>query len=150
MYSSRFIQFKEVIQIQDWKVKVYVITKDGVFKEETLYSDVKAHLPAWLTISNGFNDHHENQAFLILHVGTEGVFTLLNWWVGENMLNTHIYLTDPQMPTHFELISGKGLSPCVWELEIINYERIAWTKHVLKSKIPDYTSYLNDVTNVEL
>lgn len=150
MYKTRFIQFKEVIQIEGWDVKVYVITKDGSFKEESLYGNAKSHLPNWFRSSNGFNNAHEHKAFLILHVGTEGVFTLVNWWVGENMLTTHIYLTAPDSPSQFKLISGKGLAPCVWELEVINHERIAWTNHVLKAKEPNYSAYLADVTNLEL
>ena len=36
---------------------------------------------------------NEQIAFIIIHEATEGVFSLINWWVGENMLNTHIFLT---------------------------------------------------------
>lgn len=59
------------------------------------------------------------------------------------MLNTHIYLSEYATPTQFKLISGSGLFACVWELEVINHERLAWVQHVLHQyPTPDYATYL--------
>ena len=74
-------------------------------------------------MENSFNSSNEKIGFLILHSGTEGIFSLINWWVGENMLNTHIFLTAPKKPMDFTQISGNGLAPCIWELEVIYHER---------------------------
>jgi hypothetical protein len=64
------------------------------------------------------------------------------------MLNTHIFLTVTDSPAVFTQISGDGLAPCVWELAVINHERVAWTNHVLKqSTAPDFSGYLGDVFN---
>ena len=39
----------------------------------------------------------------------------------------------------------------IWELEIINHERISWTKNILKqNQNPNYQEYLNDVINIEI
>jgi hypothetical protein len=40
--------------------------------------------------------------------------------VGDNMLNTHIFLTHYEDINTFEKISDDGLGLCVWELEIMN------------------------------
>ena len=149
-YRPRHIAFKELREVNDWKVKVYTISKTGQFDHPVFYQNVINQLEGWLSMENGFNASHENTAFLILHAGSEGIFSLINWWVGENMLNTHIFLTDPNEPHTFKKISGDGLSPCIWELEVINYERVAWTKHVLKQHAsPDFHTYLSDVVSGE-
>lgn len=62
------------------------------------------------------------------------------------MMNSHIFLSDPQKPDAFTKISGDGLAPCVWELEVIYREKCAWVKHVLNSGSgPDFQGYLDDV-----
>lgn len=150
-YQTRNIEFKELIEVNDWKIKVYTIAKHGAFNHPEYYQNVLAALPQWLEMENRFDDSNDRIGFLILHSGTEGVFALINWWVGANMLNTHIFLTTQDKPAAYEKISGNGLSPCVWELEIINHERVSWTNNILK-KWPDtdYARYLTDVINKEL
>lgn len=150
-YKTRSIRFKAVAEVGAWKIKVYTISKEGEFDHPIYYEQALAQLPAWLKEENEFDSSHQNIGFLIMHAGTEGIFTLINWWVGTNMLNTHIFMTNPQQPTNFRKISGRGLSPCVWELEIINHERVSWTNNILKKHLnPDFDKYLNDVFNLEL
>lgn len=151
MYKTRKIQFKEIVECNDWKIKVYTIAKVREFDHPVFYQNVLSKLPEWLKMKNSFDASNDKIAFLILHSGTEGIFSLMNWWVGTNMLNTNIFITEHDSPTEFSKISGDGLGPCIWELEIINHERISWTNHILK-KFPDsdYETYLNDVINIEL
>lgn len=150
-YNSRKIEFKEVIRVGEWQVKIYTIAKTGSFDQPEVYQQAIKRLPEWLKMQNHFDDQNERMAFLILHAGTEGTFAIINWWVGTNMLNTHIFLTQPETPHHFQRISGNGLSPCIWELEVINHERVAWMDHVLKQyPEPDYASYLASTFSAEI
>jgi len=143
MYKKRHIEFKEILNVNGWKIKIYTISKNTDFNYNSFYENVKIQLTDWLKIKNGFNTEHENIGFLILHAGTEGIFSLINWWVGKNMLNTLIFKSDYDNLFEFEKISGNGLAPCIWELEIINHERIAWTNHTLKEALkPNYSAYL--------
>ena len=150
-YKPRTIEFKELITIEDWRVKVYTITKGETFENHEFYDSAIAQLPKWLQMENGFNSSHENIGFLIFHVATEGIFSIINWWVGKNMLNTVVFITDPEQPEAFKKISGDGLGPCVWELEIINHERQSWMKNMLKKEPdPDYNKYLSDTISIEI
>lgn len=146
-YQPRTIQFCETVSTGDWRVKVYTISQGVKFGQTEIYKKAVEKIPEWLEITNGFDNTHESCAFLILHEGNEGVFTLLNWWVGKNMLNTHIFLTAPGGQPSFQKISGAGLGPCIWELEIINHERESWIQNVLKSNEPKFDQYLADVVN---
>tara|TARA_R110002051_G_scaffold324223_1_gene420543 strand:+ start:880 stop:1341 length:462 start_codon:yes stop_codon:yes gene_type:complete len=150
-YKARKIQFREIFEIQDWKIKVYTISKIGEFNHPTFYQNALKKLPKWINMDNGFDSSNDKIAFLILHSGTEGIFSLINWWVGKNMLNTNIFMTDPKKLNEFKKISGNGLAPCIWELEIINHERISWTNNILKIEPNiDLRTYLEDVINIEV
>ncbi len=149
-YRPRAIRFKEVLQLSDWNIKIYTISKTGAFDHGNFYSNALAKLPTWLELKNSFDDAHDRLAFLILHAGTEGIFSLINWWVGGNMLNTHIFLTEYKALNTFTRISGDGLAPCIWELEIINHERISWINNVMKQNPSNYGTYMQDVTNLDL
>ncbi len=126
-YKPRIVRFKEIVKMNGWTVKVYTIVKSGEFQHHDFYQNVLQQLPEWTKRKNGLNEEHFHTAFLILHVGTEGIFTIFNWWLGGYMMNTQIYLSEYDTLDEFTLVSGKGIAPCVWELEIINHERVAWT-----------------------
>lgn len=147
-YEARTIRYLETVTSNDWKIKVYTISKTADFNHPAFYQSVKAALPEWLLMENRFNSNHNKVGFLILHAATEGIFSLINWWVGENMLHSHIFLTSFDSPGTFQKISGDGLMACVWELEIMNHERNSWIRHVLKKMPdPDYARYLEDTVN---
>ena len=150
-YQPRTIRFSEIIQVNEWNVKVYTIAKTGASNHPEFYKNAVAKLPEWLVLNNSFDASHEKMAFLILHAGTEGFFSLINWWVGKNMLNTHVFITEPEQPHQFKKISGDGLFACIWELEVINHERISWTNYIIKQALsPDYNAYLRDQYNGEI
>lgn len=145
MYQPRAIDFKEILTIDDWKIKVYTITKDKNQITTKVFEAVKSELPDWLSLKNSFNHQHDKIGFLILHFGTEGIFSIINWWVGQNMLNTHIFFSDYSNPEFFNKISGDGLAPCIWELEVINFEKKSWTENILKQQpSPKYEKYIED------
>lgn len=151
IYKTRKIAFRELHAVDQWQVKTYTITKYEQFGAEASYQAALAMLSEWLQMENSFDARHEHLAFLIIHEGTEGVFAILNWWVGENMLNTHIFMAHKSTPTVFEKISGDGLAPCIWELEVINHERLSWIRNILKSpNKPAIQNYLNDQYNGEI
>ena len=147
-YKSRTIEFKEIFEVEGWKIKIYTIAKNGDFAHPKYYEHVKIQLPEWLAMDNSFVSENYKVGFLILHSATEGIISLINWWVGENMLNTHVFITYPKKREDFTKISGDGLSSCVWELQIIHHESTSWVYNVLKQESsPNYQAYLDDVYN---
>ena len=150
-YQARRVQFHELLTVGEWTIKVYTIHTGAELIGSAYYRAIRDWLPAWLALDNGFDARHAHLGFLIIHPGREGIFTLLNWWVGDNMLNTHVFLTDPAEPTAFERISGNGLFACVWELAVIDHERRAWTRHVLqRAPEADRAAYLADTLEGEV
>ncbi|MFK7953828.1 MAG: hypothetical protein AB8B73_13365 [Ekhidna sp.] len=150
-YQSRKIRFKELLKVEDWHIKVYTVSIDGSFNHSLFYENVKNSLTDWLQSKNSFNSVNNKVGFLILHPATEGIFSIISWWVGGNMLNSNVYLSAYGDHNRFNKISGDGLGPCVWELEVINHERLSWIKHFLKAESkPDLDAYLKDVINTEI
>ena len=150
IYQKRKIAFRELLNINDWKVKSYTITKNNFFQAESVYKNTLKLLPEWLEMENSFNAKHDNAAFLIFHEATEGVFILVNWWVGQNMLNSHVFVVRHGRPGVPEKISGDGLVACVWEMEVMNHERMAWLNHMMKPMMPSFANYLKDTITTEL
>jgi hypothetical protein len=150
-YKTRKIEFREIIEVNDWKIKIYTISQNGDFKQDIFYKSVIKKLPEWLAIDNGFDSSNDKIGFLILHIGKEGIFSIINWWVGKNMLNTNVYISEQTKPNEFEKISGNGIVACVWELEVINHERISWLNNILKNEPnPNFENYLEDIINTEI
>lgn len=149
-YKERKINFLEVETLNKWSIKIYTITMKVTFAAESVIQASKKQLNNWLTDMNSFDANHEHMAFLIVHECAEGVFVLINTWVGNNMLQRHIYITHDG-GVSFKKISGDGLCACIWELEIIHFESKAWTKHVVtQNDNPDYQKYLEESLNTIL
>ena len=68
-YQTRIIQFSEQIEIGEWNVKIYTISKSAEFNNPLIYQNAIHQLPNWLKAKNSFDSSHEKIAFLILHSG---------------------------------------------------------------------------------
>ena len=88
---------------------------------------------------------------LIVHEATEGLFVLLSWWVGENMLNHEVYFSPATETPRLEALSPPGIVACVWELAVLAHERQAWVDRVLNNAAgPDLDGYLESRLNTDL
>lgn len=147
-YKSRSIRFIELYQHSDWIIKTYSICKDKEIVEKSLLELAKFNLKKWLKNATNYPLATYKIATLILHECKEGCFAIINWWIDENMLQTHVYLLKKDKPKLFKKYSHKGIFTCVWELEVLWFERNNWIKYVLQNvSNPDYTSYLEQQLN---
>lgn len=147
-YKTRAVRLIEIYSLNGWRIKVYSISAKNEFAHKDIIITAKINLAEWL--KNDTNYEYENYKIttLIVHEGIDGCYVILNWWLGENMSQQHIYISSNRQPYKFELRSDKGLSVCVWEMAVLWHERNAWIKHVLqKATAPDFESYLNDQFN---
>lgn len=148
-YQTRPIRFLEIYEHEDWKIKIYSISSRNEYVKKEIVVLAKTYLARWLQNSfNYFPLETYRIATLILHEGKEGCFALLNWWIDENMLQNHVYLLKKNDQTRFIDYSKKGITACVWEMEIIWFERNSWIQHVLsKAPRPNYDGYLQEHLN---
>lgn len=149
-YRPRKIEFRSIARVNDWQVKIYTITFKTEFDSNSVLHYAISNLPKWLEKAKHPEFETHQNAFLIVHEGRDGVWTLLNWWIGENMLQTLTFRTGFDDLESFEETPETGGMACVWELEIINFERKMWIEYVLKKvENPDFTGYLNQKLNGE-
>ena len=146
LYRTRNVQFHCLVESAGWKTKVYTLAKQKPFEAaEALAASLK-NLGTWLQRSANCEYDVYNIACLIVHECDDGVFSVLNWWTGEHMLQNFVYFSAEDNPQQFELISEGGLTCCVWEMAVFWHERNAWIQHVLeKGDRPQIDSYLSDV-----
>lgn len=140
-YEKRIIEFKEVMKVYDWKVKIYTITKNDVFQSEGVLESIIKQLPQLLKAAA----NHHKIAFLIVHEGFDGIWSLVNWWTDKEILRTDTYFSSFDQPDNLLQRPKNGSMACVWELPVINHERNAWVEHILiNAEKPDFDNYLSD------
>lgn len=149
-YQARSIRFHKVVRTQEWQTKVYHITYQNHFSAQTTLDQAIATLPQWLSDAETQTEVSGRIANLIVHEGRDGIWSILSWWVGGNMLQTQTYFSSLDQPQILKTYASEGSLACVWELAVINHERIAWTNHILKQAKPDYQALLADVLNADI
>ncbi len=136
-YKSRKIDFLETQSVGDWKVKTYTITSRGQFESTPQLEMAKKELPDMLSIA----EQHHGYAFLIVHEATDGLWILLNWWTGKEMLRTLTYHIGPGS-SNMVALPPAGSMACVWEMKVICFERELWLEKILLNHTnPDFESY---------
>ena len=150
IYQPRKVEFRQIANVNNWNVKVYAITYQDKFASEEVLENALANLPKWLEKSKMLGLETYKIAFLIVHEGRDGVWSLLHWWIGENMLQSVTFYTSFDNPNEFEETPKEGGMICVWELEVVEFERKAWIEYILKkAEQPDFTGYLNQTLTGE-
>ena len=149
-YKSRPIRFFELADIDGWKVKVYSISAKDQYVPEWLVREGKTialkHLNEAAEQQDGYG-----MAVLILHEGADGNYILIDWWFGENMLRNHVYASTSNKPHDFNYITLEGVAYCVWELEVMHFERKAWIEAILSQATSlDIEGYLLAQLNVDI
>jgi hypothetical protein len=92
-----------------------------------------------------------NAAFLIVHEAGDGIWSLINWWIGGEMLQSTTFHTSFEQPDEFQLLPEEGFMACVWEIPIIAFERAMWVEHTLKkANPPDFKAYLEQYLSKEV
>ncbi len=146
-YQSRRIEIVDVLSISGWNVKVYTITNNKNFssKAQLTLNEAILSIPNWLEEVSFSTLPIYNSAFLIVHEAREGVWILLNWWTGGEMIETKTFFAETDQPLLIKNTPHKNSLLCVWELEVFAFERKSWIKHVLSEACsPDFVGYTND------
>lgn len=129
--------------MRDWHFKVYTITLKNSFTSHQIYENARKQTAEWVLRAQNYPLPNYKIGCLIVHEGREGVFTLINWWIDENMMQHYVFFTPYNEPAKFEAYSERGIQFCVWELGVIWHERNQWIEHVLKKPdAPDFEGYL--------
>jgi hypothetical protein len=141
-YRTRSIRPLGLWTIGTWRLKAYGIAYDASAPREALVVAARDAIEAALpdTTADG---HDHGVGWVTVHDARDGVFVLLDWWGGENMLYQRLWHGPGETPV--TLTAGDLESPvlCVWELAVAAAERQAWIDCVLANPAgPDLERYL--------
>jgi hypothetical protein len=142
-YRTRTVASRPLQVVDGWRVKIYVVTLREPFDSEAALEKAVARLPEWLTPPGGEPWHSHKIGFLIFHEGEDGIWSLINRWVSDDMLQSVTYYADYREPHFFIRKPAAAFMACVWELPIIAFERDLWVEEILKkAPQPDFDAYL--------
>lgn len=147
-YRPRPIRFVELWEKAGWKWKVYGIsTKNEYPAPQHIALGKKTAVEQLHQIT--VQTEIYSIGFIIIHETKTGVFILIDYWTGENMLYSHAYYKE-YGSTSVSYLTPTGLTACIWELGVINFERDAWVKHILQNKNIAVHQYLKEELNEDI
>ena len=137
-YAERKIQFLGLRELGSCTLKVYSV----VYGEDELNQPkfdkglelASSEIPP-ADASNG----RLGVGFAILHQGQTGDYVVLSWWDRENELPTRVYLGENGLWRP----ANANESFCVWDLEVIWFEREAYLKSILCRTGASISDYLD-------
>jgi hypothetical protein len=118
-YEPRSVRFLE----RDGRLKHYGIARDGGVPRPELAAATRRAAAA--AIPDGA------YGFTIAHDAATAGLGLVYWWANENEIHQRVFAAPLDHAGALEPADGTGMA-CVWELEVIDFERRAWHGDVLR------------------
>lgn len=109
-----------------FRIKRYAVAPAGIVFDQSRFAaaerDLAAQLPA-VDAPRG----RPGAAILILHQGATADYAVMSWWDRENEMPTRVWTR----PSGVWAPAADDESFCVWDLELLWFERNAWIETVL-------------------
>ena len=141
-FEPRPIRFLRLHEHEGWSVKLYSIALDTPTIDEDVFApglilglDALPQPPA--------TDERPGAAFCIMHQGRGADYVVLGWWDRENEMPVRVFV-HPAEEDAWRRARG-GESFCVWDLQVIAFERDAYVATVLAQPQLGVRSYLDSV-----
>ncbi|MEU7560396.1 hypothetical protein [Streptomyces eurythermus] len=132
-YKPRRVEALPPVEVSGRVLKAYAMFADGPGTCPDLPEPewLRRHTASVLTEAPQEGDHPVG--FLILHHGLEGSYLLVSQWYDADMLKHWVRgaVTGADGDTTFAPLAQRDLIACVWELEVIRFERDAWVTTVM-------------------
>ena len=130
-YIARPIRYAGIADVLGYRLKRYVILYGGgPFREHDFEIGMKLAYEA--LPRPAIDAQRPGVGFAIAHQGNGADYAVLAWWDNENELPLRIFVR-PQTPKAEWRPSRDGESVCVWDLEVIGFERKAYVETLLNS-----------------
>jgi hypothetical protein len=132
-YAPRPIRFLGVHEHAGWRIKLYSITYgDSPLDRATFNTGLQLAIPDLPQPAE--SAHRPGVGFAIFHQGRGWHYLVLNWWDNENELPQRIWVRERDGATARWRRAEGNQSICVWDLQVIFFEREMYVKHVLTSR----------------
>jgi hypothetical protein len=128
-YEPRPIRFHGIRDVDGWRLKRYSIAFGGrsvrwpAFESALPLADAALPRPAVAAGRVGVG-------FAIAHQGRTALYYVLGWWDNENELPLRVFVRALEGDARWRTARGSE-SICVWDLQVIAFERDAYVATVL-------------------
>ena len=130
-FAPRRIRFLNLIALHDWRIKRYTITRSKVADAADWSDFVDGRELAVQALPDPARTaERPGLAFIIEHRGAGTDYLILCWWDRENELPTRVFVRDQSAGSPWHIATG-GESFCVWDLQVIEFERNAYVGTLL-------------------
>jgi hypothetical protein len=128
--------------LDDWQLKLYGIALPGLAPRTELV-DAALAVAAEALPQPAKAEGRDGTGFVVVHDAATVCFALVYWWQNDNELHQRCFFSPLDDPAALEPIANPAAG-CVWELEVIDFERRAWLADVLANpEGPDVDLYLS-------
>ncbi|KAA8997345.1 isochorismatase family protein [Affinibrenneria salicis] len=133
-WLPRPIDAAGVTSLNDWRLKRYTIR----YRRAAQAVDFSAAwtMAAAILPTPAQTGARPGVGWVIEHQGKNADYLVLGWWDNANELRTRVWVTD-----HGQWRAARDESFCVWDLQVIAFERDAFVSHMLQNT-PDPERYL--------
>jgi hypothetical protein len=128
-HQPRPIRFLRFEPLEGWRLKIYGIATAGQTVRPELVT-ASLELAAAVLPKPAIADDRYGTGFVIAHDAATVCFALIYWWQSSNELHQRAYFSPRDNPRALTKLTDPAAG-CVWELEVIDFERRAWLKDVL-------------------
>ena len=148
-HRPRAIRYLRAERVADWRLKLYTIAADGPTARPALVDAALRRAPA-IFPTGALADQRHGVGFITVHDARTASIALYYWWQSFNELHQRILVGPKHDPGAMAPLVHASAG-CVWELEVIDFERRAWLADVLASADgPDVERYLSRQLETEI
>jgi len=128
-YEPRPIDFHGLRDVDGWRLKQYSIAYGPGPVDWPAFEPATALIDAALPRPAGTNER-PGVGFVIAHQGRTALYCVLGWWDNENELPVRVFVRGLEDGAEWRPARG-GESFCVWDLQVIAFERDAYVATLL-------------------
>jgi hypothetical protein len=140
-YKPRHVRFIRREDVEGWQLKLYGIAVNGQEPRPDFVAATR-DLAAQVLPQPPAGEDHYGVGFAIAHDARSVGIALIYFWKSENELHQRIFVSPKGDPAAFAPVDNQPAG-CVWELEVVDFERRAWLEDVLSNPAgPDLETYL--------
>ena len=141
-FEPRPIQFLRIHEHEGWRIKLYSIALDAAAVDEDGFAQglvlALAALPQPAT-----TQERPGAAYCVMHQGRGADYLVLGWWDRENEMPVRVFVC-PAEEDAWRAARGSE-SFCVWDLQVVAFERDAYVATVLAEPSLGVRAYLDSV-----
>ncbi|SDI83233.1 hypothetical protein SAMN04488540_103222 [Ferrimonas sediminum] len=137
-YHPRTIAPGPLMSLRHVSMKTYRVSFDATLPEPGQLCEAMAWITPFVIKKPPFQ--HAHVGFAILHRGLKRDYLVVCYWANHNECLTQIAVRDRDHPGQWRLADNESF--CVWDMQIMAFERDQLVKHILAPAQPKLAGYL--------